>query len=442
MYIESFIDKDISQISYAIRVRGKIVLVDPARDPSPYYKFAESHKSTIVAIIETHSHADFVSSHLEIHKTTKAPIYISGKARAEFPHIEIVDNMKLELGEAKLEFLETPGHSQDSICILAHSRSKQALFTGDTILVGDVGRPDLRESGVRIKENRISLAKSLYQSINTKILPLPKETIIYPAHGPGSLCAKNISKELSSTLKHEIKYNIAFRLKEEEFITYLLEGQPFIPNYFPFDVDINRKGAENFEDSISTIPTIVPPSIVPSNGVIIDTREAKRFQRRGIPQSINIPLNPKFQTWMGTLLKPETWFYLAAYTKEDLESAIYKSAKIGYESYIKGGFVIDEKKLSRNKIKLDIEKFKANTHQYTIIDVRSKIESEAKKIFRTSINIPLNEMNETKKDLDTEKPIVVHCASGYRSGIATSLLMKKYPKATIYDLGKMTQDFQ
>lgn len=250
MEIKQFEDKNLAHYSYAIHSNGEIALIDPARDPQPYYDFAKQRHAKITAVIETHPHADFVSSHLEIHETTRATIYVSKLLGAEYAHHFFDDGDTISLGKSTLKALNTPGHSPDSISIVALDENgmEQAVFTGDTLFIGDCGRPDLREQAGAITSPRTELAKQMYHSLRDKLITLPDSVMVYPAHGAGSLCGKGLSEQSSSTIGAEKMSNWSLQpMSETDFVQKLLTDQPFIPKYFPFDVGINKKGAESYQ---------------------------------------------------------------------------------------------------------------------------------------------------------------------------------------------------
>ena len=257
MNIKQFEDKGLAHFSYAILSEEKqeIILVDPARNPQPYYDYAEAHQAKIVGVIETHPHADFISAHLEIHKTTGATIYISEMVDADYPHTSFDEGDEIELGEVKLKALHTPGHSPDSISIVLEENGKdKAVFTGDTLFIGDVGRPDLREKAGKMMAKREELAKQMYYSTREKLMKLDDDVIVYPAHGSGSLCGKSMSDAKTSSIGAEKVGNYALQpMSEEEFVALLLQDQPFIPKYFPYDVGLNKKGAPDYAASIGVV---------------------------------------------------------------------------------------------------------------------------------------------------------------------------------------------
>ncbi|MCH5718293.1 MBL fold metallo-hydrolase [Niabella hibiscisoli] len=252
-HIEQFTDEGLSQFTYAILFDQKIVLVDPSRDPQPFYDYADRNNASIIAIIETHPHADFVSSHAEIYRKLKTRIYTSDKLHAKYPHYPVKDGDVITLNNyLLLKILDTPGHSPDSISIvLQENNIDKAVFTGDALLFGDVGRPDLREYGSNENEQRASLAKAMYATIKNKYTPLADSVAVYPAHGAGSLCGNATRNVKSSTIGYEKKNNHAFHHADEAgFVAAILKDLPFIPKYFPYDVELNREGAADIQPGI------------------------------------------------------------------------------------------------------------------------------------------------------------------------------------------------
>ena len=289
----------------------QIVLIDPARNAKQYIDYAKENNAEITGIIETHPHADFVSSHLELHQLTGAIIYTSKLVDAQYSHQSFDEGETIQLGNIKLTALNTPGHSPDSISILLeHDAKQKAVFTGDTLFIGDCGRPDLREAAGKIHSTREDLAKQMYHSLRNKLIILNDEVMVYPAHGAGTLCGKNLSKESSSTIAEEKKTNWSLQeATEEEFVKKLLVDQPFVPHYFPFDVELNRKGAENLKESIDkvNIGGMVDEkmaSALDKTLWIIDTRKETEFKEGHLHHSLNLMENGKFETWLGSIIKP------------------------------------------------------------------------------------------------------------------------------------------
>ncbi|MFZ6053391.1 MBL fold metallo-hydrolase [Halocola ammonii] len=444
MNIKQFYDDALAHASYAVVSEGKMAVVDPARDPKPYYDFAKEQNAEIVAVFETHPHADFVSSHLQIHKEKNAIIYVSGKVGADYPHEAFDGGKELSIGKITFKAIDTPGHSPDSITIVATDRDsgEQAAFTGDTLFVGDVGRPDLRESAGKIKAKREQLAEDMYDTIHNKLLKLSDETLVYPAHGAGSLCGKNMSSENSSVMSKEKETNWALQeMSKESFVKSLLEDQPFVPKYFGYDVDINKEGAESFEKSTADVKRLSGTDEIPGGSLIIDVRQQEEFKKGHLEGSINIMLTEgdKFETWLGSTVNPGEEFYLVASDKKQLEGAIKRSAKIGYEKQIRGAAVATGNLKEKTPI-LDLDKFKSNQSDFTIVDIRNASEVKEGKIFENAIAIPLHELRERANELPGDKPVVVHCAGGFRSAAGASILEDKL-NTDVYDLSVAIKEF-
>jgi len=446
MHIEQFTDKALSHYSYAILNEDKIVLVDPSRNPLPYYSFAEKHNAKIVAVIETHPHADFISSHCQIHKETGATIYVSELLGAEYPHNTFDDGDVFEINATSFSAINTPGHSPDSICIHVVDRTtnEEALFTGDTLFVGNVGRPDLREDAGKMKMSREELAKAMYQTVQTKFNPLDDKVLIYPAHGAGSLCGKGMSKDSSSTLGNERLGNWAFKTQtEEEFLKEILSDQPFVPSYFGFDVDTNKQGPKEIFSSIYAIPLQIGITEVEEGHLIVDTRDQEAFKKAHLPNSINIMArseSDKFETWLGTLVKPNEPFFLVIESVDCYSELLDRLAKIGYENQVLAITTLSDEVKATAPL-LDLEKFKANLNDYTIIDIRNQSEVDNGLKFETALHYPLPELRENANAIPTEKPIVVHCAGGYRSASGQSIIKNTLKDAEVYDLSFAISEF-
>lgn len=447
MKIKQFQDKPLAHYSYAIISEGEMALVDPARDPMPYYKYAEENNAKIVAVFETHPHADFVSSHLQIHKETGATIYVSKLVGANYPHKTFDDGDTLKLGKTTFSSINTPGHSPDGITIIAKDENeKHAMFSGDTLFIGDVGRPDLREKAGNMRATRELLAKSMYNTVQTKFNHLPDDTLLYPAHGAGSLCGKNLSTDSSSTLGNERVGNWAFKKQtEQQFVDYILSDQPFIPSYFGYNVDINKNGADNFENNTAKVSLKIGVDSLPENSLIIDVRDEADFKKGHLPGSINIMArgeDDKVETWLGAIVKPEEKFYLVINSINDRDEIINRIAKIGYETQIETVITLSNKSSFKKMEAFDFENFKKNKDDYTIIDIRNRSEVSQGKIFDHAINIPLNELRDSQDDIPTNKPIVVHCAGGYRSTSGSSIVDNMINEVNVFDLSEKVNDFK
>ncbi len=442
MNIKQFEYKPLAHYSYAIVSEGEMAVVDPERNPAQYYAFAKANNAKITTVIETHPHADFVSAHLEIHKETGATIYNSNKVGADYPHTSFDEGDEITIGNVRLKAINTPGHSPDSITIVAIAGTKTALFTGDTLFIGDVGRPDLREKAGNMKAKREELAEMMYNTITTKFNDLPDDAIVYPAHGAGSLCGKNLSDANSSTLGNERISNWAFKKQsKQEFIDTILDGQPFIPSYFGFDVDMNKEGAARLEPSIGQVPF---EGKCHATGLVVDTRDEATFKQGHINGSFNIQAvsaNAKFETWLGSIITPEDTFTLVVDSEENKNELLHRVAKIGYEKLLTKVITIPNDTLEKTE-KLDLADFKNNPEKYTIVDIRNASEVEEGKFFDSALSHPLNELRDTAQQIPTDKPIVVHCAGGYRSAAGSSILSSILSSVTIYDLSDDVKQFQ
>lgn len=450
MKIQQFEDTNLTHYSYAIISKGEMALIDPERNPQQYYDFAKQNNAKIKAVIETHPHADFVSSHLEICSTTGATIYVSKLLGAEYPHQTFDEGDAIVLGNVILKALNTPGHSPDSISIVAFDENEKpkAAFTGDTLFIADCGRPDLREQAGAITATREELAKQMYHSLRDKLMTLPDDVLVYPAHGAGSLCGKGLSEEKTSTIGSEKIENWSLQeMNETDFVKELLADQPFIPGYFPFDVGINKKGAEAFTTSISKVERREPVtckgcanSLNPAI-TIVDTRPQEKFKKGHLKNAINLMDGAKFETWLGSIIKPGEKFYLVAETEEALNELIERTAKIGYENQILLAFTSDYGNAETEPF--DSEQLISNENDFTIVDIRNHSEVSTQKIFANTIHIPLHELRERTNEIPFNKPIVVHCAGGYRSAAGSSIIRAKLKDdAKVYDLSEDVKKFQ
>ena len=442
MEIKQFEYKPLAHYSYSIVSNGEMAVIDPERNPMQYYAFAQEHEAKIVAVIETHPHADFVSSHLQIHEETGATIYHSKMLGADYEYQPFDEGDSIQIGDITISARNTPGHSPDSITVVAEQAGKMALFTGDTLFIGDVGRPDLREKAGNMTAKRQELAEMMYDTIQNKFKEFPDGALVYPAHGAGSLCGKNLSSDNSSTMGNERMGNWAFKPQsKEEFVGTLLDSQPFIPSYFGFDVDTNRKGPENLRTSMAKVPFNYNTSV---DGLIVDVRDEVVFKRGHLPGSINIMAvseNSKFETWLGAIVEPNEPFSIVLDKPEDLDRVLERVAKIGYEKQVKLVLTIDESQLVHSN-KLDLSDFKNNKDGYTIVDIRNQSEVEEGKFFEQAINIPLNDLRKSVDQIPMDKPLIVHCAGGYRSTAGSSILEKLVDKVPVYDLGENVNDFK
>ena len=445
MKIEQFEDQGLAHFSYAIlsECAREIVLIDPARNPQPYYDYAQANDAKIVAVIETHPHADFVSSHLEIARVTGAVIRVSKLLGADYAHEAFDEGDAFSVGKLTFRALNTPGHSPDSISIVLEREGKDvAVFTGDTLFIGDVGRPDLREKAGNITAKREELAKQMYHSLREKLMPLAADVLVYPAHGAGSLCGKALSGANSSTIGAEKIGNPMLQpMSEEDFVKELLADQPFIPKYFGYDVALNKAGAPDYAPSVQQVKRLVPGAALEAGTVVIDTRPEAEFKKGHVEGAINIQQGGKFETWLGSIVGPEESFYLIAADEATREDLIQKTAKIGYEPLIKGALVGTPATEATLPV-LDVNVFRQHPENYTIVDIRNPVEHRDEPIFDGSLNIPLPELRERAKEIPTDKPVVVHCAGGYRSAAGSSIVANGLPGTEVLDLSEAVKSFQ
>ena len=445
MTIKQFFDDGLAHASYLITRQGKAVVIDPARDPRPYLDYLAEQGAALVAIVETHPHADFVSSHLELHERTGAPILVSGRVGASYPHRAFEGGATFPLGDHTLTAVDTPGHSPDSICVLlTDAEEKQlAVFTGDTLFVGDVGRPDLRETEDDATSKKEALARSMYHSLREKLMVLDPDVEVYPAHGAGSLCGKGIGTERSSTIGKELRENPALqKMTEPDFVDWLLADQPFVPQYFPYDVELNKRGAPGLDASLAGVVRedfgYRPDA---DDAVVVDTRPEAVFKLGHISGALNIQDGAKFETWLGVLVAPEQPFYLVASDPDGLEAVLRKAAKIGYEPFVRAAFPLRETRSEASLPAIDLPAFRADPTAFTIVDVRNRSETAKGKTFSSALTIPLPELADRVGEIPTGKPVVVHCAGGYRSAIAASVVAARLEGLEVYDLGEAVKDF-
>ncbi len=447
MEIRQFEDKALSHFSYAILSESarEIVLIDPARDIQPYLDYAEGKDARITGVIETHPHADFVSGHLELHRRAGATLYASALQQVEYPHSAFDEGAVLEIGEIRLKPINTPGHSPDSISVVLEQDGRDhAVFTGDTLFIGDCGRPDLRESTGNVTAKREELAAAMYHSLREKLAILPDEVLVYPAHGAGSLCGKALSAASESTIGDEKKGNWSLQpMAEADFIRELTADQPFVPKYFTYDVALNRRGADDLKPALSAVPR--SGTTIPSDGsaLLVDTRPEAAFKAGHLPGAINVQDGGKFETWLGSIVAPEETFYLLAADEDSLTRLIGRTAKIGYEAFVRGGIVTAGSTGLVSEDVFDHEAFRKDPAAYTIVDVRNRPEVKGLPVFEGAINIPLPELRERVGEVPTGKPIVVHCAAGYRSAAGSSILSAALNgDAQVFDLGEEIRSYQ
>lgn len=441
--VKQFYDKPLAHFGYAFVSNGEAAVVDPGRDIKPYIDWIEQEGAKLVAIFETHPHADFASSHKELHEKYGAPIYIHPKVGVKYPHQPMDDTDEVKVGNVRVRALFTPGHSPDHNSYLVYENGKPvAVFTGDSLFIGDVGRPDLREGAGAIQKQREQLARDMFHTLNEVFAKLPDDVKVYPAHGKGSLCGRNMREETVSTIGQEKLTNWAFQIKDEDqFVETLLANQPFIPIYFPYDVEVNREGAPALLESLQKVKFV---DTFEDGIPVVDIRNHTDYQNAHIPGSINIPdvWNENVETWIGTFFKPGDKFYIVGYDVESILKYLHRVAKIYYEPFVAGVKVITQEDTTEEAEPIDIEKFRKNPKDFTIIDVRTEQEVETTgPFFEGSINIPLHELFDRIYEIPDNKPIVVHCAGGYRSDVAESIIRSVRPDVQVASLGSYVKEF-
>ncbi len=431
MIFEQFYLNCLAHASYLIGSGGIAAVVDPQRDVDIYIEAAAANDLKIAHIFETHLHADFVSGHKELAERTGARIYIGEQAKAKFPHVGLRDGFSLQFGEVELRVLETPGHTPESICVLVFNRESNAekpyaALTGDTLFIGDVGRPDLAE-GYTPQQ----LAGALYDSLHQKLLTLPDSVLVYPAHGAGSLCGRNMRADRYSTIGTERLTNSALLIdNRDDFIRELTAHLPPRPQYFAEDAAINREGAEALQD-LPPMPALEAEVVreAQANGfVVLDTRAGEEFARGHLPGSINIGLGGQFASWSGTVLGVSAKVVLVAESEEKANEARMRLARVGIEHVIgylgKGVSGWQEAGNSLDKIpQISTSQLRDRLGELTVLDVRREPEWQAGHI-EGALWHPLDTFPRALPELDRDAPIAVHCKGGYRSIIAASLLRR------------------
>jgi glyoxylase-like metal-dependent hydrolase (beta-lactamase superfamily II)/rhodanese-related sulfurtransferase len=435
MKIEQIYTGCLAQGAYYIESHGEAVVIDPLREVEPYIEKAEKDNAVIKYVLETHFHADFVSGHIDLSKKTGAPIVYGPNAATSFDAIIAKDGQEFKLGKVTFQVLHTPGHTMESTSYLLKDESGKdvALFSGDTLFIGDVGRPDLaQKNGSITKED---LAGTLYDSLRNKIMPLAVDVIVYPAHGAGSACGKNMSKETTDTLGNQKQINYALRadMTKDEFIKEVTTGLAEPPAYFPLNVLMNKEGYESIDAVMergnhSLSPDAFEAAANETDALLLDTRSPQTFAKGFVPNSINIGIDGGFAPWVGALI-PDIKHKLLIIADEDREEeVITRLARVGYDytiGYLKGGFNAwkESGKETDTIVSLDAHKLadiikKGEAH---IIDVRKEGEYFSEHIDGAT-NLPLDNINESMAALNKDKTYYVHCGSGYRSMIFNSIL--------------------
>lgn len=428
MYIEQLYTNCLAEAAYYIESEGEAAIIDPLRETEPYIAIAGKRGAKIKYVFETHFHADFVSGHIDLSRKVNAPIVYGPNATTHYDVINATDGQEFKLGKVKFKVLHTPGHTPESSCFLLFDENgkEHALFSGDTLFVGDVGRPDLLD-GVMTREE---LASMMYDSLNRKIKTLPDDVILYPAHGPGSACGKNIGKETQSTIGEQKKFNYALQaMTREQFIEKVTEGILPPPAYFFEDARINKEGYESIEKVISknnkSLALAEFKKAVAEGVVILDTRKPEDFEKGFIPGSLNIGLNGQYAVWVGTLLDINQPLVLISEEGNE-EEAVLRLARVGYEKvvgYLKGGVNGWDGKLDVVET-ITPEQMKAElANGVDVLDVRKPGEWAISHLKGANF-FPLADIFNNAENFSKQSPYLVHCAGGYRSMIAISMLKR------------------
>ncbi|WP_291866429.1 MBL fold metallo-hydrolase [Maribacter sp.] len=439
MKIEQIYTGCLAHAAYYIENKGEAAIFDPLREVQPYIDRAKKDNAKIKYVFETHFHADFVSGHLDLQKKTGAQIVFGPTAKPSYDALIATDNQIFKIGDYTIKLLHTPGHTMESssFLLIDENNTEKGIITGDTLFIGDVGRPDLAQHVVSELTEEI-LAGHLYDSLRNKIMPLDDTLIVYPNHGAGSACGKMMSKETTDTLGHQKEVNYALRadMTKEEFIKELLTGLTAPPAYFPQNVLLNIKGYDNLDTVLERAKKPLNPTnfevIANETGaIVLDTRDASDFAKAHIPNSINIGINGSFAQWVGEMIPNVKQEILLVTYPEQEEESLTRLSRVGYDNTIGflGGGLPSWRKAGKEIDRINritSKEFEAGyiAKMPLIIDIRKKSEYNSEHVIG-AINIPLNEINQRLAELPKEKPFVIYCAGGYRSMIAASILKQR-----------------
>lgn len=437
MKIEQIYTSCIAQAAYYLESNGEVAIFDPLREVQPYIDRAEKDNAKIKYIFETHFHADFVSGHLDLAKKTGAQIVYGPTAKPNFDFISATDNQEFKIGNYTIKVIYTPGHTLESTCYLLidENGKEHGIITGDTLFIGDVGRPDLAQALVK-DLNQDVLAGYLFDSLRNKIMPLADDLIVYPSHGAGSACGKNMSKETTDTLGNQKKTNYALRadMTKEEFKAELLDGLAPPPAYFPQNVMMNIQGYESLETVVNKGNTALDPSAFrlvaeQNEAIILDVRNEYDFIEEHIPASIFIGLNGQFAPWVGAVIKDVKQPILLVTPEGKEEETITRLSRVGFDNtlgYLKGG-IASWKNAGFETDSLQSvtpETFAENVENAIVIDARRPGEYNAEHI-ENAKNIPLDYLHDSFAEVPKDETFYVHCAGGYRSVIWASIMKAK-----------------
>ena len=436
MIIEQIYTGCLSQGAYYIESNGEAAIIDPLREVSPYIEKAKNNKATIKYIFETHFHADFVSGHVTLAKETGATIVYGPMAKTGFESMIASDQQEFKIGALTLTVLHTPGHTMESTTYLLSDVSKKdiAIFSGDTLFLGDVGRPDLAQKSADMTQE--DLAGILFDSLRKKIMPLADDLLVYPAHGAGSACGKNLSKETVGTLGDQKKTNYALRadMTKEEFIKEVTDGLLPPPQYFPLNVKMNKEGYEDIDTVIKTGTRPLSPQAfeVAANetgAIVLDVRHQNDFAKGHIPQSIFIGIDGGFAPWVGAMIGDVKQPILLVTPEGREEETVTRLARVGFDNtlgYLNGGISSWKKngKTIDTVEGIDVESFKPLAENSTIFDVRKPGEYLSEHLVNAN-SMPLDFLNNHMSEFPSKGNFYIHCAGGYRSMIAASILKSR-----------------
>ncbi len=438
MKIEQIYTGCLAQGAYYIESNGEVAIIDPLREVTPYMDRAVADNAKIKYIFETHFHADFVSGHVTLSKKTGAPIVFGPTANPSFEAVIATDGQQFKLGELTIIALHTPGHTMESTTYLLQDANGKdhAIFSGDTLFLGDVGRPDLAQKAAHLTQEQ--LAGTLYDSLRNKIMPLADDVIVYPAHGAGSACGKNMMKETVDSLGNQKKMNYALRadMTKEEFVAEVTDGLLPPPKYFPLNVKMNKEGYEDIAAVLDRGTTALSPeefelAANTTEALVLDVRHQNEFIKNHIPRSIFIGLNGDFAPWVGALVADIKQPLLLVIPEGKEEEAITRLSRVGFDGtvgYLKGGLDAWEKAGketdSITSVSASTVKEQLATNQIPVFDVRKEGEYASEHMINAK-HTPLSTLNEYLSQFPKEQDFFVHCAGGYRSVIAASILKSR-----------------
>jgi glyoxylase-like metal-dependent hydrolase (beta-lactamase superfamily II)/rhodanese-related sulfurtransferase len=436
MKIEQIYTGCLAQGAYYIESNGEVAIIDPLREVKPYMEKAKKDGAKIKYIFETHFHADFVSGHLTLAKECGGKIVYGPNAAPSFDAIIAEDGQEFQLGNISITALHTPGHTMESTTYLLkdESRKDHAIFSGDTLFLGDVGRPDLAQKAADMTQEQ--LAGILFDSLRNKIMPLADDVIVYPAHGAGSACGKNMMKETVDTLGNQKKMNYALRedMTREEFIEEVTDGLLPPPQYFPMNVKMNKEGYEDIDTVIERGERALDPDAFEvaaneSGAILLDVRHQDEFVKGFIPRSVFIGLDGGFAPWVGALIADVKQPILLIAPEDRVEETITRLSRVGFDNtlgYLKGGFKawLEAGKEIDKLSSISPEEFEKNYKTHPVYDVRKAGEYTAEHM-EDAINTPLDYLNDHLAEFPKEEDFFVHCAGGYRSVIAASILKSR-----------------